>query len=299
MRATKEFRIFGTPVESGRYPCTHSLLALNSGTPSDYLAPLTQMVRSGEIEEVLLSAMERLVSEESSVLAQGRDGPSMHLWQDEYKLITLSAAPTVHSYKRGGGSGPTERRLTNIYSPMLIAQLGHDPIRYTKYRIDALEDLSVFAPKSKLIAAHDGKIGYRETLLLADFYDVIDFHSASGPSELTISVSFPTIVAPLVWLFDKTTLTSVRSISSSSAATRVELLVQLFEELKFSGARSVLDVLQDSPMHFIRWRAVQAMLRLHGMEGIEAVKRAHRDPHPHVRRAAERTLTNLAANNLL
>jgi|GEM_PF-6299711 len=293
------FRVLGKQIDEHDYPAMHAFLALVSGVPADYRKALVRLVDSREFDGFLLSALSDLAGDERRALLRGRDTPTLSLWRDRGKVVALSAESAGQLSRPGVGIERSGAVLVSLRNPLLIAQLGCDPVRYTRYRFAPAEGLAVFEPGCRLRKAGSGEIGQGQVALFDDPAEVIDFHPPAGGSHLTLTVVLRAIDAPLVWLFDRASMQAVRGISASDAASRAELLVQLFETLRFAGGRDLLKSLQDSPHHFLRWRAVQALLKLHTPDGIEAVRKAGADAHPHVRRAAARTLSNLEAHSLL
>lgn len=292
-------RILGKAVLADEYPLTHAFLALNKDEAAEQLAPFSALISSGELQKFLLATLERLVSEEKLVQGRGRYTPTLLLHRDAQRILSLSSVDAGVMSRQGLGVENLRGNLVSNRHPILVGQLGSDPVHFTRYRFEAPEGLAIFTP-AKLHLVEHGVIEGGEVAMFADPHEVIDFAPATGSSHMLLTLVMRTAPAPLVWLFDRDTMTATRGLSPSDAATRAELLIQMFEGLQYKGAFNLLESLvHKSPYHFLRWRAVQSLLKLHTTDGISAVKHASNDSHPHVRRAAERTLNNLAANRLM
>jgi hypothetical protein len=294
-----EHRILGKVVVAEDFPLMHSFLALHTAEAADQLAPYRALVNSGEVQRFLLATLGQLVSDEKLAQARSRQAPTLLLHRDPYRLLSLSSVDAGAIARQGMGVDNLPGNLVSNRHPLLVGQLGDDPLHYTRYRFEAPEGLDIFS-HTKLHLVERSSIAGGQVEMFADPHEVIDFAPAIGGSQMLLSLAMRAAPAPLVWLFDRDTMTAKQGVSASDAASRAQLLIQMFEGLGYDGARDLLESLvHKSQYHFLRWRAVQALLKLHTTDGIGAVKHASNDAHPHVRRAAERTLKNLAANRLM
>jgi hypothetical protein len=92
------------------------------------------------------------------------------------------------------------------------------------------------------------------------------------------------------WVYDAFTLLPVHAEAADSTAARIEYAIALLAALDHTEAVPVIAALYDHPDHFVRWSAVCRVMDLDPSEGVHLVHRALQDPHPHVRRAARRSL---------
>ena len=76
----------------------------------------------------------------------------------------------------------------------------------------------------------------------------------------------------------------------------VLLMDALLTALDHTEAVPVIAALYDHPDHFVRWSAVCGVMDLDPSQGARLVHRALQDAHPHVRRAARRSLDRYEAS---
>lgn len=277
------------PINPHRFPCTAGFLRISSATPQDYAEPFVALIRSGELTALLLELFEWAAADPAGSAIQGEHTPSIVLWRDTDKIITLSAVrPNRLSDAGVGASGSADIILSPRYFS-LLGSLGDELLTFTRYRLDAPGGLAVFDPKSKIRDPQVHRLMPHEALVMIDPGEITDFSAVTG-NHLTLQVILTRFELPLVWTFDRVTLNAVRSISASDAATRAELLLDLFGHLKFDGGRAMLDDMCNSPHHFVRWKAVQTLLKIYGTAELDTLLQACGDKHPHVRRAAQSTL---------
>ena len=72
--------------------------------------------------------------------------------------------------------------------------------------------------------------------------------------------------------------------------------VALLSALEHREAAPVIATLYDHPDHFVRWSAVRRVIELDPALGTPLVYRALTDPHPHIRRAAQRSVERYEAS---
>jgi hypothetical protein len=97
------------------------------------------------------------------------------------------------------------------------------------------------------------------------------------------------------WVYDARTLMPVRAEAADSSTARLEYAMALLAALDHTEAAPVIAGLYDHPDHFVRWSAVRRVTELDPSLGAQLVQRALQDAHPHVRRAAQRSLDRSAA----
>jgi HEAT repeat protein len=85
----------------------------------------------------------------------------------------------------------------------------------------------------------------------------------------------------------------LRALSASVDASRLEYTVRLLGELGDPASVPRLLDLTRHRLHFVRWAAVRAVLSIEPGRAVEVLTAAAADRHPHVRRAAERSLQQI------
>ena len=100
----------------------------------------------------------------------------------------------------------------------------------------------------------------------------------------------------LRWVYDRGTLLPVRAEAADLDAARLDYAMALLAALEHREAAPVIATLYDHPDHFVRWSAVRRVIELDTALGTPLVYRALTDPHPHIRRAAQRSVERYEAS---
>lgn len=98
------------------------------------------------------------------------------------------------------------------------------------------------------------------------------------------------IVAPVRWIFHPDTLEPVRAAAARLSSSRLQFTCRTLAALGSPSSIPALQKLTAHPEHYVRWAAIQGICAISRDDGIACLRRATSDEHPHVRRAAERTL---------
>jgi hypothetical protein len=102
----------------------------------------------------------------------------------------------------------------------------------------------------------------------------------------------------LVWHYDAASVRPLYSSAGRGQASAVEQAVELIVNLDGDpGIDRLIDV-YNAEEHFLRWAAVKAALALNAPAGIELLRRAKSDRHPHIRNAANRTESFLSEQTM-
>jgi len=99
-------------------------------------------------------------------------------------------------------------------------------------------------------------------------------------------------VLPLRWVFHPETLEPVRAVSSRLSSSRLQFTCHTLAALGSPSSIPALKRLMTHPEHYIRWAAVQSICAISREEGIQCLRQALEDDHPHIRNAAQKTLAN-------
>jgi hypothetical protein len=98
----------------------------------------------------------------------------------------------------------------------------------------------------------------------------------------------------LRWEYDASTLFPIRAIAASSTSSRLEYTARMLAALGDRGSICALASLLNHQDHFVRWTAIQSVMRLDFDEGVRLLEVAVDDPHPHVKGSAHRALDRLS-----
>lgn len=100
----------------------------------------------------------------------------------------------------------------------------------------------------------------------------------------------------LIRHFDRDTLRPLGVSSASYHATRMEFIVDLLVRLPPPDVSLILKrIARTSEFHFVRWKALKALVEVDYEDGFSELEHAgSNDSHPHVRRAAQRSIDALS-----
>ena len=114
------------------------------------------------------------------------------------------------------------------------------------------------------------------------------------PSVLIQLQSRPTV--PLRWVFHPETLEPVRAAAVSLSSSRLQFTCHTLAALGSPTSIPALTTLTAHPEHYVRWAAIQSICSISQSDGIECLRRALDDDHPHVRNAARKTLAQVGSD---
>jgi hypothetical protein len=102
-------------------------------------------------------------------------------------------------------------------------------------------------------------------------------------------------IQPLEWLFSKTTLQAWQANDADLHFTQLRVATQVLGKIAHQSSLEPLLKLSNHSHHAVRWAAIQNLGRINRTAALSRVREATADPHPHVRRAAEKTLQLLVS----
>jgi hypothetical protein len=237
-----------------------------------------------------------LVSNEVKRLADGGGGHQptnwshLTLYQDEkFELIVESLQPF----------SPAGFLVTAATSKEMRV-VGKGAIEFTVYRIPAETEMATldktirpeFIEKKLLTPDAPGA-----SVHLLDIVDI----GVLSPS-ITIVLSERSR-APFTWSFDRESLEPLMVSASQTSLTRFRTLVDLIAafqgtEFQSPAAEEFLLQLGDHELHFLRWRACQALAKINLSKARPLLTRLADDPHPQIKRLAAVALQRISEPTL-
>lgn len=97
-------------------------------------------------------------------------------------------------------------------------------------------------------------------------------------------------VRPLEWLFSKTTLQAWQANDADLAFTQLRVAATVLGKIAHQSSIEPLKQLAAHKHYAVRWAAIQNLGRVSRSEALLKIREAVNDDHPHVRRAAQKTL---------
>lgn len=117
-----------------------------------------------------------------------------------------------------------------------------------------------------------------------------DFH-VSQPNPVVRFTS--RYIQPMEWLFSKTTLHAWQASDADLHSTQLRVAAHVLGKIAHQTSLEPLLKLSRHPHHAVRWAAIQNLGRISRTIALVRVREAVSDPHPHIRRAAAKTLQQL------
>lgn len=174
-----------------------------------------------------------------------------------------------------------------MYSP-----IGSVPLSYNRYRLPRQYNNPVFDPSLSLEAAGQGTVLQGERLSLHTRDYAYDF----GLPEPTLVLKLSTApIQPLEWLFRKDNLQAWQANDADLSSTQLRVAADIVGKFAHQSSLAPLKLLTGHGHHAVRWTAIQNLGRLNRSEALSALQKACDDPHPHIQRAARKTLGLAAA----
>ncbi len=169
----------------------------------------------------------------------------------------------------------------------LYAPVAAEPLRYDRYRLPAAYKNPVFDPGLKLARVDSGTVQPGEMLALHTREYAYDFHLPKPVVVLKLSTA---PILPLEWLFQKDSLQSWQANDADLTSTQLRVAADVLGKFAHQSSLEPLKLLTGHGHHAVRWTAIQNLGRLNRTEALAKLEAACNDPHPHIRRAANKTL---------
>jgi len=223
-----------------------------------------------------------------AAIQQLADGvPRDENWQPQRLIIctkerwTLSLA-LIKSQSRYIHTTP----FIGIYVP-----LGTEQLHYDAYELPSSYDNAVFDSSAALNKINSSVAKSGQLLNLDSTKNVYDF-KVERP---TLILEFKsTNIQALEWLFDRQTLKAVQANDADLRSTQLRVILNILGRLHYSAALPEIESLTSHPYHAVRWAAIQSLGRMSPPLAYEKLVAAQSDSHPHIRRAAAKSLQRAA-----
>lgn len=171
-----------------------------------------------------------------------------------------------------------------------LSPLGGSELHHLRYRLPAEYNNPVFAPGLSL--QPDGEHRCRTGELLALHSDRYAYDFQLPRPVLVVKLSTSPI-RPLEWLFSRDQLQSWQANDADLSSTQLRVAADVLGKFAHQSSLPSLKLLTTHPHHSVRWAAIQSLGRLSRSEAIQQLQLALQDRHPHIRRAAQKTLDQL------
>lgn len=183
------------------------------------------------------------------------------------------------------------RRYIHAISELaFFVPLNKAGLKAKRYALPESYRNDLFDPAVSLTPAGEISAEPLEPLALESDRYAYDFQ----PTEATPVARLMTApVKPLEWLFSKATLQAWQANDADIAFTQLRVAAYVLGKVAHQSSVEPLKKLSAHPHHAVRWAAIQNLGRLNRSEALVKIREAVSDPHPHVRRAAQKTLEQI------
>ena len=148
----------------------------------------------------------------------------------------------------------------------------------------------VFDPSCRLEPAGTTSAIRGQLLRLETDRYAYDFHI---PQPLAVLRFTSSALRPLEWLFSRSSLLAWQANDAELSSTQLRVAAYVLGKIAHHTSVPPLKRLASHPHHAVRWAAIQNLGRLSRSEALTKIREAVNDAHPHVRRAAQKTLDQL------
>lgn len=172
----------------------------------------------------------------------------------------------------------------------MLSPLGGASLRYRRYRLPPAYDNPVFTPGLTLVPDGEGSLAAGEILRLHSDRYAYDFQLSEPALVVKLSTA---AIRPLEWLFSRDQLQSWQANDADLSYTQLRVAADVLGKFAHQSSLPALKLLSEHPHHSVRWAAIQSLGRLSRSEAIAYLQQALQDRHPHIRRAAQKTLDQI------
>lgn len=172
----------------------------------------------------------------------------------------------------------------------LLSPLAGGELRYLRYRLPAAYDNPVFVPGLRLEPDGEHRCLCGDWLALHSDRHAYDFQLPRPVLVLKLATS---PIRPLEWLFSRDQLQSWQANDADLSSTQLRVAADVLGKFAHQSSLPALKLLTGHPHHSVRWAAIQSLGRLSRSEAVQQLQQALQDRHPHIRRAAQKTLDQL------
>ena len=253
------------------------------------------LARSGFLAQVVNADLER-VSNEPSYIPDGATEDTLTIVNtDRFNLVFKIMEPVAG---RGpAGIGRRAPRLASLPEHAMIWNIGAVPLNLHLFRLAEPYDNTVLDRSRPLEALGPSSVDPQTLLKLRAGKDL--YLASEVEEQLPLLVFTSKTFLPLIWRFDPETLLPSYAIAANPRSSRLQFAASLLSKLGSAEDVSALEGLLEYPDHFVRWSVVKNIMALDEDRGMRALRVATSDPHPHVSRAAKRSLERILASENL
>lgn len=214
---------------------------------------------------------------------------STNTWQVNHLVLIQKPAFSLSLHWSLEREEDDQPSLTTQGAHAMVCPIGKEEMCVDFFRLPTI-DLEVFQPRASLKKSHS-YIANSGQILDVDGRAWIADIKRQRNSCLLFFVSAP--INTLIWSFDRKTHRPWGVSASSQDLTQIKVALKIISLLKHTDSLEAVCVLCNHPSHDVRWAAVQTLGAIDSATAKQMLAKAVKDPHPHVRAAAKKTLAQV------
>jgi hypothetical protein len=223
------------------------------------------------------------------------DGKEFHAFRDRNALtinVTKGYAISlaVIGAQSSGIIGASSNDLFLYPQHYMARNVGAAPIALSQYRPDRPMKNDIYDPDVRLELQSKSKFAPGESLERNGHTDVLDW-DADGATGLVLRLHSESL-GDYEWVFDRISLAPKGVTVLDSFSSQVTTAMQMLTALNVPVGQDFIEMGLSSPHFHVRWETIKMINRLAPQQTPEAIERLRNDPHPAIRRAAEKTLAS-------
>ncbi len=251
-------------------------------------APLRELIQAGGLRDVINYELACLVKD-ANYSPPDSNANRLTLLKNERFTLRARLLSKINCEERPDVIESSGRNV-------LMALVGPCSLVVDRYVQPAPEPNDVFDSRKKLNQPERVRLGPAETMAIRAGHDIVHVLPPRNPT-VAVYLRSP-IVSTLVWHYDRATLKPKNAIGADVKAARLDYAAQLLGRVGDASAIPQLLELLEHPVYYVRWSALQSIVRLDGRLGTQLLHKALADSHPQVRASAALALTPLGKSRL-
>ncbi len=276
---------------SKEYTCINHLLQLQSDKIDDYVDTFKRFLHSEELKELTNTTLEKIKKSSSfRGIALDFSSSDWRIFRNKYISFGLKTLPNSNRLDK-----PSKIRNQGFLSPypndLLIGINGRGSVTIEYFESSVAENFDYFDKSARLKKVNETSLKHGSVIELKAGKNCINILE----NKNVVILELATLQHhSIVWNYDPNTLKASHALSADISASRLNFAMEIFQKFNYTKAASNLyEISQKHSSHFVRWEALKKLLTLDLNRGIMALKQSVKDPHEHVRNAAQKTIDNL------
>jgi hypothetical protein len=185
-----------------------------------------------------------------------------------------------------------QRYIHSLPYYAMYAAVGTVDLFCNVYRFPDGYNNAVFDPALRLTPERVVRLAPGSIIALKSDTYAYDFSSKEATPLLKFMT---TAIQPLEWLFTRSGMQAWQANDADLSFTQLRVAADVLGTFAHQSSLQPLKRLARHPHHAVRWAAIQNVARLSRTEAVALLAEAVNDRHPHVQRAAQKTLAKLQA----